>query len=105
MATAIDALPTGPCQNTFLKSATPKSTANCKNKSYDNIESDHLDNDDNNDNNDDDDDVVDCFPWQYKEPVLPQDNSSTLSDATLLSLIESPTDKLTNTNYTNNNIK
>ena len=44
---------------------------------------------------------VDCFPRQDKQPVPPQD----ISTDTLPSLIESPTDKHTETNTDNNNNK
>tara|TARA_B110001450_G_C17506005_1_gene434409 strand:+ start:250 stop:606 length:357 start_codon:yes stop_codon:yes gene_type:complete len=57
----------------------------------------------NNDPSDDNDNnthnVVDCFPRQDKQSVLPQDTSTD----NLPSLIESPTDKSTDTTDTNNN--
>ena len=51
-------------------------TENCKNKSYDCIVGNDCPNDDNNDIDD-----VDCFPWQDKQPVLPQDISPTTPTA------------------------
>ena len=68
-----------------------------KQSAYDNIENNHPDDDNNND--------VDCFPWQNKQPVLPQDISPTALTAnnTSPSFIESSTDKSTDPMNNNNN--
>ena len=59
----------------------------------------NIDNNNDRPDDDDDDDDVDCFPRQDKQPVLPQDISPTAPTANSSppSLIESPTDKSTDT--------
>ena len=66
-STAIESLPTAvPNCNSPIESPTDTpATENCKNKSYDNIENDRPADDNDND--------VDCFSWQDKQHVLPQD--------------------------------
>ena len=77
-------------------------TADRKNENTNN--NDPSDDDDKKDYNDNDDDVVDCFPWQDKQLVLSQDLSLTVPITTdaVPSLIESPTDKSTDTKNNNN---
>ena len=68
ITTTTQTLPSPPVlsRNSLIESQTETpATENCKNKSYDNIENDRPD--------DDNDDDVDCFPWQDKQHVLPQD--------------------------------
>ena len=100
---AIVPLPTAaPNCNSPIESPTDTpATENCKNKSFDNIENNNDRPDDDNDNDND----VDCFPRQDKQPVPPQDISPTATNNTPPSLIESFTDKSTNTDNTCNNIK
>ena len=72
---------------------------NCKDTSYNNIDTDRPNDNDN---------EINCFPRQDKQPVLQQQDvlptAPTTTD-TSPSLIESPTDKSTNTDNTNNNNK
>ena len=99
--TAIESLTTTvPNCNSLIESPTDArpATENYKNTSYDNIENKIKNN--NNDRPDDDDGDVDCFPRQDKQPVPPQDISPT---DTLPSLIESITDKSTDSTDTDNN--
>ena len=76
-------------------------TADRKNENTNN--NDPSDDDDKIDYNDNDDDI-DCFPWQDKQLVLSQDLSLTVPITTdaVPSLIESPTDKSTDTKNNNN---
>ena len=76
-------------------------TADRKNENTNN--NDLSDDDDKKDYNDNDDDV-DCLPWQDKQLVLSQDLSLTVPITTdaVPSLIESPTDKSTDTKNNNN---
>ena len=102
--TAIESLPVAASNcNSLIESPTDTlATENCKNKSYDNIiENDRPDDDNDNTNNDD----VDCFPWQDKQPVIPQQHISPtapIANTTPPSLIASPMEKSTDTTDTDN---
>ena len=101
ITTTTQTLPSPPVlsRNSLIESQTETpATENCKNKSYDNIE---------NDRPDDDDNDVDCFPWQDKQPVLPQDivHTAPIANDISPSLIESSTDNPATKNKSYDNIE